>query len=148
MSLLADEDVSLAVLSPGVRVAHVALLQRRQVLLETVERRHRQLGAVQVQSAQTLQTFADRIEIEKMASDGFNEFRMDSIRFLTRQVGESFVGDGSFAQIQHLQLVQVFRNQRQTRVAKLQASEHASCHPNCLFLSSLLLRCALHLAST
>ena len=47
-------NVPRPVLSPGVRVAHVALLQRRQLLLEALERRRRQRRAVQIQLAETL----------------------------------------------------------------------------------------------
>ncbi len=38
---------------------------------------------------------------------------------LTGQAGDTLVGDGRFAQVEHLQFVQVFANQLQTGVAKL-----------------------------
>jgi len=43
------------VLSPGVGVPHVAFLQRRQFLLQILERRHRQRRAVQIQLPKALQ---------------------------------------------------------------------------------------------
>ena len=49
-------DIPPAFLSPGIRVTDVALLQRRKFLLEIFKRRHGQVGAVQVQFAQTLET--------------------------------------------------------------------------------------------
>lgn len=38
---------------------------------------------------------------------------------LTGEASEAFVGDGSLAQVEHLQFMEVFAYQLQTRVAKL-----------------------------
>lgn len=39
---------------------------------------------------------------------------------LTCEAGETLVGDGRFAQVEHLQFVQVLGNELQTRITKLQ----------------------------